>query len=95
MKTIIRGYEGLTHKGILKRFHLEEAEDIPHEDEKEHWEVSCRAGGRIRHVDNEEEKKIYLYGRFLSEANEEAQAIIEKDYKNYEFQIITKQEFLD
>jgi hypothetical protein len=84
-KTIVRGYKDLMHLQILEKFQLEECEDIPWDDEVEHWHVACRAGGRIRHVDDEEEKKMYLYGYFISASHEEAVSIIEKDYKNYEF----------
>ena len=94
-KTIVRGYKDLMHLQILEKFQLEECDDIPWDDEVEHWHVACRAGGRIRHVDDDEEKKMYLYGYFISASHEEAVSIIEKDYKNYEFQIITKDEFLN
>ena len=82
-KMVIRGYEGLTHPEILKKFIFEELKDIPVK-VKSRWQIKGKAGGIIIH----KARKIQIYGtseEFGRPNHSLVKDIIGKEYKGYRF----------
>ena len=82
---MVRGYQSCGyHADILAKFIKEELSEIP--DVADTYQIECPGGGRIKHTNTAEEKKIFIYGysQGFGKANhQKTQDIISKYYTGY------------
>ena len=99
-KSVIRGYKHpnvskedlLSHSAILKKFTHDELKQLPNATRD--YDFIIQRKGKIKLVNSDNEKEIYLYGNNLFKEHRLTQAVIvkQKEYKNFSFQIMRGKE---
>ena len=84
------GYTYDFHICILGKFIDEELSNMNKEWIKRYWDISCPGGGKIKHYNFPDDKRILIFGKYKQTYHKTAKEIISKDYWGYRFKLSLK-----